>query len=117
MGHVVLYCAETPNLKLGPGTLSPLDTTSQQGGTPASPGSEQVIIFVDGFADVDTAKMPDWEKWVKHPGTPFIEINPEAGLVPLDEGFACEKCANTRTPKAFETKRQLAGHMMSHRER
>jgi hypothetical protein len=116
VAHITLYCSESPNLKLGPGTIDPLDTTSQRGGTEASPG-DQVIVFFEGFAEFETERFPKWESWVKHSGTPYIEINPEGGLVPLGTGFPCDVCAGTKSPKSFGSARQLAGHMMSHRTR
>lgn len=117
MTEINLYCAETPGLKLGPGTLNPLDTTSQTGGTPAS--SSEVIMFADGFASFDDKRFPKWREWMNHPGTPHIDVIDAAeGLVPLrDSDFACAICAQTENPKAFGTSRQLAGHMMSHRAR
>lgn len=117
MAHMILYCAESPNLKLGPGTIDPVDTTWLPGGTPASPPN-QVLVFFKGFAEFDTERFPDWEKWVKHPGTPYISIEGSStDLAEVGEGFPCEICAGTRTPRWFATKQKLSGHMLQHRRK
>jgi hypothetical protein len=95
---MILYCAETPNLKLGPGTKA---------------GDPDVIVFEDGYAEVSPddplfkAKM----SWLVHPGTPYIRIldDNEIPNTTADAVF-CPECG-----KPFATDKQLNGHLMSHR--
>ena len=87
---ITLYCRETPGLKLGP---------------------EAQIVFVDGFADVDTETYPDWEAWVHHPGTPFVRVL-DAGEVTsaIALGFTCDVDG-----LSFTTEAALNAHLLTHR--
>jgi len=89
----VLYCKETPELKLGPGPVSHPST----------------IIFKNGWAEI-----PDGDEriqWVFAPGTPFIEIIDEEGRVAAGaESFDCEVCG-----ASYDSKKRLNGHRLSHR--
>lgn len=89
----VLYCRETPELKLGPGPAN--DPTT--------------IKFVNGWAEI-----PDGDAriaWCFMPGTPFIEVIDEPGRVEATaDAFVCDIDG-----KAFETKKALNGHLLSHR--
>jgi len=94
MTSVTLFCAEPPQLSLGPSAV---------------PG--ECIQFKDGFAVVDTAQFPDWEQWVAHPGTPLIEVLPsDSEQVPASAGaFVCPVCT-----KSFTSRIAVTGHLRSH---
>jgi hypothetical protein len=96
MSEITLFCPEPPSLKLGP-----------------SPTPGEFIEFRDGWAAFDPKDFPDWEAWVKHPGTPYIEvILPGSGEVNPAEADAhvCPKCG-----KAFTTRIAMTGHLRSHK--
>jgi hypothetical protein len=96
----ILYCAETPNLKLGPGV---------------KPGDPDIIEFKDGYAEVDENDPMFAEKlsWIVYPGTPLIRVL-EEDEAPLTDPNAvrCPECG-----KPFATERKLSGHLMSHRRK
>lgn len=105
MSQITLFCEETPGLKLGPGT-----TSSFADGRP--PGD--VIVFFRGFATFEADDYPDWERWVRAPGTPYIRVvDVEAGeATSADAGVACPICS-----KPFATEKSLNGHLLSHRRK
>ena len=94
----VLYCQETPELKLGPGTKV---------------GDEDVLVFIDGYAEIDLDD-PFYEvkmSWVKHPGTPYIRVlGEDEAQANLPGAVFCPEC-----DKAFATDKQLNGHLISHK--
>ena len=95
MAEVQLYCPEPLGLKLGPSTVP----------------SEQ-IVFRDGFVTFDAKTFPDWEAWVKHPGTPYIEVLPadsQQVAAGTANAFVCPICQ-----REFKTKLALGGHLRSH---
>jgi len=98
---VTLYCQETPELKLGPGT-----TGAWEGRQPGD-----VIVFARGFAEFDAKDYPDWRAWVAHPGTPTIrEIDDSTG-----EGLSGDDphiCPIDGRP--FKSEFALTGHMRTH---
>lgn len=112
MSQITLYCKESPSLKLGPGTtqVQPLPVAEDERTRPA-PEVGDCIVFFEGFATFDPALLPDWEKWVNHPGTPYIEVlgDNSEGQVPDGAGVACDVCH-----KSFATQPQLRGHMLGH---
>ncbi len=105
MAEVTLYCEETPGLKLGPGT-----TSSFADDRPAG----DVIVFRDGFATFEAKDYPDWERWVRAPGTPTIRVVDVAAgeAVSADTAVECPVCG-----KQFATERALNGHLLSHRRK
>jgi hypothetical protein len=94
MTDIILFCPEPPSLKLGPSEIP-----------------SECIAFKDGFARFDSEAFPDWEKWVKHPGTPYIEIlPPDTAQVPAGPStFECPVCG-----KAFAKEFARTGHLRSH---
>lgn len=93
MAEVLLFCPEPSGLKLGPS---------------ATPG--EYIEFKNGWARFDSKDFPDWEAWVKHPTTPYIEILPaDTTEVPVGQGLACQICG-----RAFAHKGALLGHLRTH---
>ena len=95
---VILYCKDTPELKLGPG----------------SPDSPDTIIFRQGFAEIDEL-TPEIARRIVHPGTPHIEIlEASEGRVPetTPDAWACPACGKT-----FGTDKQGKMHLLSHREK
>lgn len=90
---IVLYCQDTPELKLGPG--GPVDPST--------------VTFRNGFAYVPEL-TDELRSWINHPGTPKIEIM-EEGQAPLDRDGAeiCDRCG-----KAFGTRKALGMHKLSH---
>lgn len=115
---VTLYCEETPELKLGPGTTGSwpgapghVDTT---GGwvdpTPQREGGD-VIVFGRGFAEFKEDDFPEWRTWIKAPGTPFIRVIDEStgeGLA----GDAAHICPIDG--RMFKSEFALNGHLRSH---
>lgn len=94
---LVLYCEETPNLKLGPGR----------------PGDPDCIVFHDGYADVPSEQVAQAMKWALAPGSPnIIIIDTSAGEVPANapDAVVCPRCG-----KGFDTQKRLNGHLLSHR--
>jgi len=94
----VLYCRETPGLKLGPNGADDPDT----------------IVFRDGWADVAEI-TPTIAEWIAHPGTPHIEIIDDAEGRVSETTVGAEVCPECG--KAFDSKRKLQGHLLSHRTR
>ncbi|MBI4899003.1 MAG: hypothetical protein HY829_00840 [Actinobacteria bacterium] len=93
---ITLYCQETPELKLGPG----------------SPTDPSTIVFRLGFAEI-AELTPDIARWITHPGTPHIEIlEGSEGRVAetTPDAWVCPACA-----KAFGTEKQGRMHLLSHR--
>ena len=102
MATVTLYCEETPELKLGPGTTSTWEG-HQKG--------DDVIVFARGFAEFDPEQYPDWEAWVHAAGTPHIRVIDES----TGEGLAGDGphvCPIDGRP--FKSEFALNGHMRSH---
>lgn len=102
---VTLYCEEAPELKLGPGAPP---------GAPVPVGTVagEIVIFHNGFADVAPEDLEKVMAWARA-GAPPIEIldGDEGRVLPATPGsIACARCG-----KAFESKKKLNGHMMSHR--
>lgn len=98
MSDVVLFCPDPMGLTLGPSAV---------------PG--ECIKFKDGFARFDTDEFPDWESWVRHPGTPFIEVLPEdTAMVPAGtpNAFECPVCG-----RAFSHAGARAAHLKTHAPR
>lgn len=96
----ILYCQETPNLKLGPGT---------------NPNAPDVVVFRDGYAEIDPADPLYAAKiaWCSHPGSPLIRILDEEEAVTTDpDAVACPVCG-----KAFATEQKLNGHLIHHRRK
>lgn len=96
---VTLFCHSHPELHLGPSVPSDIN-------------------FRQGFAVVDTDKLPDFEKWINYGGNPYgienLGKNSE-GLVPAESTeFVCQVCADQGTEKGFATKFALTGHMRKH---
>jgi|GEM_PF-5194049 len=96
---ITLYCAEATGLKLGPGTIG--QESSADG---------QVIVFVGGYASFDPDAFPEWERWVKAPGTPYIRVLDAEESTPDDDSHDCAVCG-----KSFKSARSLNGHLLSHR--
>lgn len=94
MSRVVLFCPEPAGLKLGPGTLE-----------------GEFIAFKDGFASFDSEQFPEWESWVRHPGTPHIEVLPsDSEQVPTaSAAFTCEVCG-----RGFAVKVAYLSHLKTH---
>ena len=94
----VLYCQETPDLKLGPGI---------------KPGDPYVVLFIDGYAEIDLDDPLYDEKmsWVTHPGTPHIRVLGEDETPGTRPGAVfCPEC-----DKAFDSDKRLNGHLISHK--
>lgn len=90
MSKITLFCRETPGLKLGP---------------------DNQIVFVDGYADVDTEQYPEWTDWAYHSGTPHIRVVDEGeSTSATEESVLCPVCN-----RPFKTERALNGHLLSHR--
>jgi hypothetical protein len=99
-------CLETPELKLGPGTVNnwPDEPATMGVGGAIVPGREGhragvgVLAFARGFCTFDenekdkagNLKYEGWEEWIRAPGTPHIEIlNADDGVGLSGEGFIC----------------------------
>jgi hypothetical protein len=97
---VTLYCAETPNLKLGPGV---------------KPGDPDIIEFRDGYAEIapDDPLFAAKLAWVGHPSNPLIRVL-DTDETPLNDPNAvfCPECG-----KAFGSDKQLNGHLIQHRRK
>lgn len=108
---IVLYCEETPELKLGPGVTATVRTTQLPGDTePLVPGD--VIRFSDGFATFDEDQYPKWQQWVNAPGSPTIrELEENEGRGEDGQSFPCPKDCG-KGP--FKTEFALNGHLRSH---
>lgn len=107
MGTISLYCEETPELKLGPGTTGAWP--GLDGRPDRTPGN--VIVFARGFAEFDEQDYPDWKAWVAAPGTPYIRVIDES----TGEGLAGDAphiCLIDGRP--FKSELALNGHMRSH---
>ncbi len=91
-----LYCHEAHGLKLGPGI-----------GQVNIPG--ELIVFRDGYAEVDLADYPDFGKWVV--GAPPIRVLDDASGESA-EGVECPVCGKT-----FKSDKALNGHLISHKFR
>ena len=98
---MILFCAEAPELKLGPGV---------------SVGDPDVIVFRAHFAEIDNDDPLLREKlgWVHHPGTPPIRILDEDEAPAVTGAVTCPQCAAEGITKAFATDKQLGGHLLSH---
>lgn len=108
--QIVLYCQETPGLRLGPGVS--LGTLPVRGEEDLQAAGQ--IEFLAGFATFDEDTYPLWETWVRHPGTPHIEVlEADAGQVP--EGTPSAFPCPVGCGKTFATRKQLNGHLMSHK--
>lgn len=95
----ILYCAETPQLKLGPGRE----------------GSDFCIVFRDGYAEVDPTDPMYDEKmsWVNYPGNPLIRVLGEEEVPSTDpDAVPCPECG-----KPFASNQKLNGHLMHHRKK
>jgi hypothetical protein len=94
-----LYCESHPFLKLGPGTLPP----------------EEVITFVNGFAEIadDDPNYAEKLRWTTAIGTPLIEQlgeNTEGRVTTgAPEAFVC-----AIDGKSFGTQQGFRGHMLGH---
>jgi hypothetical protein len=97
---VTLFCADTPGLHLGPGL----------------PGSNDVIDFAGGYAELDTDD-PDFARkisWVNSFGSPYIRIL-DTGEVPdtTPGSVTCPVCGAN-----FGTDKSLNGHILgAHRKK
>ena len=92
MATITLYCRETPGLKLGP---------------------DSQIVFVDGYADVDTDALPDWAAWAFHSGSPFIRVlDADEATSAIADGAECPTCG-----KVLKNQKALNGHLLSHRRK
>lgn len=93
MTKVVLFCPEPAGLTLGPGS------------------GEESIKFRDGFASFDSDEYPDWESWVRHPGTPHIEVLPDGSsqVPPAGAAFIC-----AIDGRGFTAKIGYLSHMRTH---
>jgi hypothetical protein len=94
MATVILYCKDTPGLKLGPGVI----------GDPRT--GNQVIVFENGYADVaeDDPLFAAKMSWLNGPGCPLIKVvdgsvDAPAPFDPRD--IAC--------PETVETSENLTG--------
>lgn len=99
--QISLYCEETPGLKLGTGNTSSINDV------PAG----DVIEFRNGFATFDAAEFPDWERWVKAPGTPLIRVLDEEG------GDATTSIGAVECPvcgRLLKSDFGLTGHLRTH---
>lgn len=100
MAKVTLWCESVPGLKLGPGV----------------PPDPNVIVFVNGYAELDEAD-PDFGRkmsWAGTFGCPPIRILDE-DEVPSNDPSAvpCPACGLT-----FATERKLNGHILgAHRKK
>ena len=105
MATVTLYCEETPNLKLGPGIR---------------PGDPDIIVFTDGYADLDPADPLFKAKlsWVHKPGTPFIRVlDDDEAKTPSEAVVTCPECAKVGVTRAFASDKALGGHLIQHRRK
>lgn len=92
-----LFCKGTPGLKLGPGL----------------PGSDRVIMFVNGYADVDESDPFFDEKmsWLNGPGCPHIEIMEADEAKTTDpDAFLCPVCDKAFVTKKARDMHQLGAH-------
>ena len=91
---ITLYCHETPGLKLGPGV----------------PPDPNVIVFVDGYAELDEDD-PLYEQkmaWTHTFGCPPIRVLEEDEARSDDPAAVhCPACGG-----AFATDRKLNGHIL-----
>ena len=97
--QISLYCEETPGLKLGTGNTSSINEV------PAG----DVIVFRDGFATFDASEFPDWERWIKAPGTPFIRVLDEGDATVAEGASECPVCG-----RLLKSEFGLTGHLRSH---
>lgn len=99
--QIALYCEETPGLKLGTGNTTSINEV------PAG----DVIVFRDGFATFDAADFPDWEKWVKAPGTPHIRVLDEASddATVAEGAIECPECG-----RLLKSEFGLTSHLRTH---
>lgn len=102
---VILYCQETPNLKLGPGVKD---------------GDPDIITFRDGYAEIDPADPLFKQKmmWLAHPGTPFIRVLGEDESPTTDpNAVTCPACGKSFAGDTREKSEQkLNGHLIQHRK-
>ena len=100
---VTLFCPDTSELKLGPGT---------------SASDPDVVTFRNHFAEIDNDDplLADKLRWARHPGSPpIVVLDDEAPAVA--GAVTCPQCAAAGIVKAFATDRRLGAHLMSHRTR
>jgi len=91
---VTLFCSDTPGLHLGPGL----------------PGSNDVIDFAGGYAELDTDD-PDFGRkmsWVNSFGSPYIRILDTGEVPALTPGsVVCPVCA-----AVMGSDKALNGHIL-----
>jgi hypothetical protein len=114
---VTLYCEETPELKLGPGTTSswpgqPGHIDARGGWIEGTPQREagDVIVFGRGFAEFNEKDFPEWRAWVAAAGTPHIRVVDES----TGEGLASEPHVCPIDGRPFKSEFALNGHMRTH---
>lgn len=103
---IILYCPETPELKLGPGTTV---------------NDPDMIVFRGGYAELDpadplfTAKM----SWLTHSGTPHIRILGEEEAPSTAPGaVACPVCdKHFADDEKSSGEAKLNGHLIQHRKK
>jgi hypothetical protein len=96
---ITLYCPDAPSLKLGPGL----------------PGTDDCIVFSDGYADVEDDQVERVFGWIAAAGSACPPIR----VLEADEGRAsdpnaprCDQCG-----KVLRDEKALRGHLLSHRPR
>lgn len=99
MATVTLYSPEAPGLKLGPGRA----------------GSEDCLVFVDGYADVADDDLPRVMDWIRASGPncpPIRILDASEGRLTDPAAPRCDQCG-----RAFADDRALRAHLLSHRRR
>ena len=103
-----LYCPEAPELRVGPGVREP---------------SPDILRFQGGFAEIarDDPRYDEKMGWIKSTTSVHIEVLGEdrGGLTfgGNPSAFVCPQCETAGEIRAFETRQQLSGHLLSHARR
>ena len=101
MTQITLYSPEARGLKLGPGVAT---------GSESVP--DEVIVFADGYATIETAEFPDWERWASSPGTPPVRsLGADEAAATDPDGFTCPECG-----RIVKSQFGLNSHLRSHRK-
>ena len=106
MAKMILYCPETPDLKLGPGIKM---------------GDPDIVVFVGGYAEIDEAD-PLFEakmSWVRHSGTPPIRVLGKDEAPSTAPGaVTCPVCGKYFADDDKSTgEARLNGHLIQHRRK